>query len=511
MLQNSGERFLPSENRGVMRHEHLHRYALCQDLVRGRDVLDVASGEGYGSAMLAQTARSVVGVDVAAEAVEFARRHYYHANARFLVGDCSALPLADASVDVVVSFETIEHHDRHDAMMSEFRRVLRPDGIVVISSPNRLVYSDEPGYVNPYHVKELYFDEFVALLQRHFRYVGLHGQRIAAASFVYPLTGATDGPVMPYVGTVEKIEQRLTSLKSPMYFIAACANDERRLIEFRSLFIDAEDDLVRIFEDERRELVHQLQQLSRRLDEAEALPPHAEVRMISGGTNADTAASQDLPAELHAEYEREVASANARIESEQALVTTLQAQLAASRAHEDALAADLAEIRASQQSEIDALLEQVRRQTEMVREREAQLESDRTQFGGALAVAEQRLRHQAETLRTRAAEAETMERRARHQAHTIALMLQDERVLREQIAAFTRSAAGMMPSSSAASSAAEQEEAIAVLRDALAASQRGLREVTAELLATRQALAQATSSRAWRVANRLRRATGTSA
>ncbi|MDP9106401.1 MAG: class I SAM-dependent methyltransferase, partial [Candidatus Eremiobacteraeota bacterium] len=185
-LEPTGERFHPTM-RGAIRYEHLHRYALCLGMVDGLDVLDIASGEGYGSALLASRARRVTGVDVEPRAVERARRMYYRPNVRYLAGDCAAIPLADAAVDVVVSFETLEHVDGHDQMLSEIRRVLRPGGRLVISSPNRLVYSDEPGYANPYHVRELYYDEFLQLLERHFPHVRVHGQRLAAASFVYPL------------------------------------------------------------------------------------------------------------------------------------------------------------------------------------------------------------------------------------------------------------------------------------------------------------------------------------
>jgi SAM-dependent methyltransferase len=88
---------------------------------------------------------------------------------------------------VVTSFETIEHHDRHEEMIGEIKRVLRPGGLLILSSPNRAVYSDEPGYANPFHVKELYFDELEELLSRHFRHVRIYGQRVHVGSFVFGL------------------------------------------------------------------------------------------------------------------------------------------------------------------------------------------------------------------------------------------------------------------------------------------------------------------------------------
>src|SRR6185312_6777686 len=120
-MEFTGERYVPTEA-GEIRHEHLHRYAWCARLVEGKDVLDIACGEGYGSAMLARVARTVVGVDIAEGAVEHARKVYRDLpGLSFGQGDAAQIPLADSSVDVVVSFETIEHHDRHAEMLREIR------------------------------------------------------------------------------------------------------------------------------------------------------------------------------------------------------------------------------------------------------------------------------------------------------------------------------------------------------------------------------------------------------
>ena len=99
-------------------------------------------------------------------------------------GSCTAIPLDDGSVDVVVSFETIEHHDAHVAMLSEFKRVLKPGGVLVISSPDKVQYSDKPGYHNRFHVKELLREEFQALLEGRFRNVRLLGQRVLFGSVI---------------------------------------------------------------------------------------------------------------------------------------------------------------------------------------------------------------------------------------------------------------------------------------------------------------------------------------
>src|SRR5687768_2473380 len=124
-LDFTGERYVP-EIRGDIALEHLHRYLLAKQLVAGKTVLDIASGEGYGSSILAESAFKVAGVDISREAVSHAQAKYRAENLEFLLGSCSVIPLSDASVDVVVSFETIEHHDEHELMIKEIKRVLRP-------------------------------------------------------------------------------------------------------------------------------------------------------------------------------------------------------------------------------------------------------------------------------------------------------------------------------------------------------------------------------------------------
>ena len=182
-MEVTGERFMP-DYPGDWSPEHYHRYFLARELVEGKRVLDIASGEGYGSAILAQLAKHVTGVDISQEAVDAARDKYQKNNLDYVCGSVTAIPLPDHSVDMVVSFETIEHLTEQTEMLAEIRRVLIPEGILVISSPDKLTYSDIPGYHNEFHVKELYEDEFVALLQGFFPQIRLYRQNLEYGSLV---------------------------------------------------------------------------------------------------------------------------------------------------------------------------------------------------------------------------------------------------------------------------------------------------------------------------------------
>src|SRR5437870_267231 len=114
----TGERLVP-QLQGDVAYEHLHRYSLALTLCRDKVVLDVACGEGYGADLLARTAKEVIGVDIAPDVVKHASRAYQRNNLSFRLGDCCHLPVASGHFDLVVSFETLEHLDRHEEMLAE--------------------------------------------------------------------------------------------------------------------------------------------------------------------------------------------------------------------------------------------------------------------------------------------------------------------------------------------------------------------------------------------------------
>jgi SAM-dependent methyltransferase len=269
-LDFSGERYVPGRH-GEIAYEHWHRYAFASLHAAGKVVLDVASGEGYGAALLAQTASRVHGADISREAVSHARDNYGRDNLHFACASCAALPYADASFDLIVSFETIEHVDAsaQKAMLAEFRRVLKQDGFLLISSPNRAQYSDARDYHNEFHIHELYRDEFATLLSAEFPCLRWLRQRLQFWSGIW-----SEGEHASAFAAQRLAGGRLEPFRSPeaMYFLVAAARDERHLPEMPSLslFADEEESVFAQYENASREVLRLDALLSQRDRELDA-------------------------------------------------------------------------------------------------------------------------------------------------------------------------------------------------------------------------------------------------
>jgi SAM-dependent methyltransferase len=202
----SGERMVPELSAGtILEAEHLARYRFAIPYVAGKAVLDIGCGVGWGSRLLLDEggAAAVTGVDIFTPAIEYAEQHF--SGPTYLVGDMAALPVPDASVDVVVCFEALEHVHDHQAVLAEVQRVLRPDGLFFVSSPNPDVYPEG----NAYHLHEVKPDELRHSIASAFPHVRLFYQELLVASVisersdahedVYAVRiGPRDGPTEQY-------------------------------------------------------------------------------------------------------------------------------------------------------------------------------------------------------------------------------------------------------------------------------------------------------------------------
>lgn len=183
MIDYTGERFIP-EVKGTIYLEHYHRYSAIRSIVQNKMVLDIACGEGYGSHLLSANAQNVIGVDISEQTIKHAKEKYVNSNLSFKQGSASEMPIEDNSIDVVVSFETIEHHNLHDEMMSEIRRVLKPNGTLIMSSPDKVNYNKTLPEPNKFHVKELNFSEFKSLINKNFKHSEFFFQKLVYGSLL---------------------------------------------------------------------------------------------------------------------------------------------------------------------------------------------------------------------------------------------------------------------------------------------------------------------------------------
>jgi SAM-dependent methyltransferase len=244
MLEWTGERFLPWINESALAYEHLHRYAYAATLVKAKRVLDLACGEGYGSKMLAETASSVVGVDIDESIINHAAQKYGGPALQFVRGPMTAVPIRENHLfDAIVCFEAIEHIEGHDALLGEVKRLLCPSGMFIVSTPNRALYRDAAHFQNPFHVREMYFRDFQELLERHFRNVSFLGQRIHPGSSIWPMRPAAKNGFAGFV--VERLEAEFRFIsddkRDPLYFVAVASDSAELLPAGLSVLVDHSD------------------------------------------------------------------------------------------------------------------------------------------------------------------------------------------------------------------------------------------------------------------------------
>ena len=221
MAEFTGERVIPGRVDIDLLNEHFARYAFAARLARGKRVLDAGCGAGYGSAELARTAASVIGVDFAAEAVEFASANYTEPNLAFEQGSCTALPHAAGSFDLIVAFEVIEHLAEWREFLQEARRVLSPDGQFIVSTPNRLYYTESRGVegANPFHVHEFDFEEFRTELSSVFPHVALYLENHVEGVTFQPHEAGN---------TVEvRLDASRSAAEDSHFFVAVCAHRQQ--------------------------------------------------------------------------------------------------------------------------------------------------------------------------------------------------------------------------------------------------------------------------------------------
>ena len=283
-LANTGERFLPgAPNSTETAYDHLTRYRFAERYVRGKTAIDLGCGAGYGTYSLAKVAQNILGVDLSMEAIVHAAERYQAPNLRYEVGNVVGLPYEAGSFQVAVSFEVIEHLQRPEELVLEAKRLLKDDGVFVVSTPNKQTYSNNQNRVNLYHLKEMYPPEFQELLELNFQHVQLHWQGALAGSVITP-----DPREIPKdgQGTLESAQFSLDDpafgdrFPTTLYMVAVCTNGEApEPLHKPFLIIDRDRQIYSEYDDQQHSLrylqmhhnhilLRQKQQANKRVQEA---------------------------------------------------------------------------------------------------------------------------------------------------------------------------------------------------------------------------------------------------
>jgi O-antigen biosynthesis protein len=226
LIEWTGERCVPWTDDVQVVYEHLARYHLAARLARGRRVVDVGSGEGYGAAILAEHAAEVVGIELDPASVAHSRRAHARPNLRFVEGSVlDAEAYGDRPFDLAVCFEVLEHLTEQERLLDTLRSCLAADGLLLISTPDRDIYSGPGTVPNPYHVRELSRGEFADLLRRRFVHVATWGQWAACGAHMELLDGrgadGDRGEPAAVVVAPEGDGWRTREAPAPAYLVAA--------------------------------------------------------------------------------------------------------------------------------------------------------------------------------------------------------------------------------------------------------------------------------------------------
>lgn len=229
-------------------YEHFHRYLWAARVVAGRTVLDLGSGEGFGAAILAESATHVLGIDVDERTVEHSRLNYGGPKIEFQTGtalDLSEFP--DNSFEAVVAFEIIEHVREQEQVLAEVARVLGEQGILLISTPDRRLYSEASHQHNPFHERELGLEEFRELLAGHFPHVAAWGQRPITGSHLHALDEQEQAPADAPDFYIERSgeEWHVAGDPAALYVVALASKAELPQLPGASTLADCDLALVR--------------------------------------------------------------------------------------------------------------------------------------------------------------------------------------------------------------------------------------------------------------------------
>lgn len=214
----------------------LHRYYNIAQICINKSVLDIACGTGYGSYILSNKAKSVVGFDIDKSSISYAKENFKKDNLKFIKGNAIRTGFENNSFDIVISCETIEHLTLQDAnhFLTEIKRILKSKGLLFITTPNK-DKTDSFDEKNLYHINEFYSNDFVIFLKKYFKYVKFYYLDLNVVTLMWEAN--SDKMLMSNI-KVKDWEITNSEIDKPIYMAAICSDKKINKINLSSLLCD---------------------------------------------------------------------------------------------------------------------------------------------------------------------------------------------------------------------------------------------------------------------------------
>jgi 2-polyprenyl-3-methyl-5-hydroxy-6-metoxy-1,4-benzoquinol methylase len=234
-LEFTGERLIPEINKGAaFFYEHLVRYLFTSQFVKEKIVLDAGCGVGYGSSILAKygKAKKIYAVDISKETIDYAKVKYLHKTIKFSIDNIEKLTtILDKSINIVTSFEVIEHLKDQNKFLKQVKRVLKNNGLFIVSTPNKYTYPEG----NPFHTKELYPEKFYKLLKKYFKRVRFYHQGFELSQIIKPEKAEKFSLEEEFINFKTNLYTHPANLKKSQYIIAVCSDYKLPNIDLYSI------------------------------------------------------------------------------------------------------------------------------------------------------------------------------------------------------------------------------------------------------------------------------------
>ena len=270
-LEDTGERMIPEHHKGKNIYgAHIARYQAGLPLAKNKVVLDVACGSGYGAKLISKIARKVIGVDIDGKTIEYAKKNYHAANISYKVGSATEIPLGDNSVDTVISYETIEHIDDYNKFLTEVKRVLKPEGQLLISTPNE----DEYTHKNEFHIHEFRYKQIKGVINKYFKYHKDYFQTHWVYSSILP----SELQASEWTKKIQTVNTAPTPPEQCIFFYILCS-DKPLNNDIEPIGVISEHYRLRDLQEANREVQKTLNEMRMKLNTASTQSQHLRVEL----------------------------------------------------------------------------------------------------------------------------------------------------------------------------------------------------------------------------------------